>query len=115
MGDNTDLNDLKTFDYWKDMDLLIAYGFDFENGTWFEFLGFLEKIMNEKNALTKRMDYRSYKKPSNSKNAQKQQEEAMHSFNTNMKNKYSISKDAKQREKSLKETTSNMRLMATKK
>ena len=64
----------KTFDYFKDIDLLLAYGFDFESGTWLEFLGYMERLFNEKTALVKRVSDRNWKKPPSKPNAKREQE-----------------------------------------
>lgn len=81
---------LKVFDYFKDMDLILNMGFNFKTGTWFEFIGFMEKIFNEENALSKRVQTRSYKKPSKGKSAMQKYENEEHSQKSKSKIRYSL-------------------------
>jgi hypothetical protein len=97
------------------MDLLIAYGFDFEKGTWFEFLGYLEKLLNEDNALSKRIGYRTYKKPSSGKSAAKQQENEQHSHYNSLKSKYRLSSNEKERKQNMQNTFNTLKEIAKKK
>jgi hypothetical protein len=81
----------KTFDYFKDIDLLLAYGFDFENGTWLEFLGYMERLFNERTALVKRVGDRSWNKPPSKPNVKlEQQKQDKQSQDTKLR--YSLDK-----------------------
>jgi len=92
---NVPINDkssVTSFDLEKDLDLIINLGFDFKKGTYFEYLGFMEKISLEENALTKRMSYRVYKKVNPSKNGKKEERER-HMSMLGLRNKYFIRKE----------------------
>jgi hypothetical protein len=81
----------KSVDYFVDMDLFLTYGFDFEIGSWFEFLGFIEKISTEDTAFRKRIEHRAYKKPKDYKD-NKQYERDLHNMNMKYKKRYSLEK-----------------------
>ncbi len=94
----------KSIDYFVDMDLFLAYGFDFEVGSWFEFLGFIEKISTEDTAFRKRIEHRTYKKPKDYKD-NKQYERDLHSMNMKYKQRYSLEKITKDVEFDLSKIT----------
>jgi hypothetical protein len=108
VGTNT--NGVKTFDYFKDFDLLLAYGFDFENGTWFEFVGYLEKLMYEDNALSKRISYRgiSMEDFANDKNSAKRQMEKQKKSYLTLKQKFKIKLNKQEQKVQTEEGMQNM-------
>lgn len=89
----TNSSNVKAFDYLKDYDLLYAifrkdYNINLQtdNVQWWEFTFILEEIMLGNNALTKRIEFRSYEAPSKiTKDNAKQ-----HKAYSNMKLKYNI-------------------------
>ena len=75
----------KTFDYFRDMDLIINE-FDIFNRSWFEFVGFMEKTTLIESAISKRMEFRST-------NIQKMAKE-QRSMYQKLKNRYKLEEES---------------------
>lgn len=88
---NFEKSDKKTFCYFKDFDLLLAYGFN-EKMSWFEFCGFVDKLISEETALKERVKHRAYKKPKKyaGKNANEIFERDKHNLNVKYQKRYSF-------------------------